>query len=52
METRDQRLLGLGVCRSKEEEGMGVLNLKTQNEPLILKHLYKFFNKEDIRWSP
>jgi len=40
-----------GVCRSKEEGGLGVLNLKTQNEALLLKHLYKFFNKEDILWG-
>jgi len=39
-----------GVCRSKEEGGLGVLNLKTQNEALLLKHLFKFFNKEDIPW--
>lgn len=38
------------VCKSKEEGGLGVLNLKTQNEALLLKHLKKFFNKEDIPW--
>jgi hypothetical protein len=27
-----------------------VLDLKTQNEALLLKHLMKFFNKEDIPW--
>jgi hypothetical protein len=36
------------VCKSKG--GLGVLNLKTQNEALLLKHLNKFFNKEDIPW--
>jgi len=27
-----------------------VLNIKTQNEALLLKHLHKFFNKEDVPW--
>lgn len=27
---------------------MGVLNIKTQNEALLIKHLHKFFNKDDI----
>lgn len=38
------------VCKSKEEGGLGVLNLKTQNEALLIKHLNKFFNREDIPW--
>lgn len=36
------------VCLPKEEGGLGVLNLKTQNESLLLKHLHKFFNRADI----
>lgn len=31
----------------KEEGGLGVINLKTQNEALLLKKLHKFFNKVD-----
>jgi hypothetical protein len=38
------------VCKSKKEGGLGVLDLKTQNEALLLKHLMKFFNREDIPW--
>jgi hypothetical protein len=38
------------VCRSKEEGGLGVINIRTQNETLLLKHLHKFFNKEDLPW--
>jgi hypothetical protein len=38
------------VCRSKEHGGLGVLNIKTQNEALLLKHLHKFFNREDLTW--
>jgi hypothetical protein len=35
------------VCDSDENGGLGVLNLQTQNESLLLKHLHKFFNKVD-----
>lgn len=38
------------VCKSKDEGGLGVINLKTHNEALLLKHLMKFFNREDIPW--
>jgi hypothetical protein len=36
------------VCLPKSEGGLGVLNLGTHNDALILKNLHKFFNKEDI----
>ena len=29
---------------------MGVLNLRTQNEALLLKYLHKFFNRADLPW--
>ena len=38
------------VCLPKEEGGLGVLNLRTQNDALLLKYLDKFFNKVDIPW--
>jgi len=38
------------VCLPKEEGGLGVLNLKTQNEAMLLKNLHKFFNKVDTPW--
>ena len=38
------------VCRSRDEGGLRVLNIKTQNEALLIKHLHKFLNKEDIPW--
>lgn len=38
------------VTRSKDDGGLGVLDLKTQNEALLLKCLYKFFNRADIPW--
>jgi hypothetical protein len=33
-----------------EEGDLGVLNLATQNEALLLKNLHKFYNKIDIPW--
>jgi hypothetical protein len=38
------------VTKSKEEGGLGVLDLKAQNEALMLKNLHKFFNKVDVPW--
>ena len=38
------------ICTTKEQGGLGVLNLSTQNEALLLKNFHKFFNKENIPW--
>lgn len=38
------------VCIPKENGGLGVLNLNTHNEGLLLKHLHKLFNRVDIPW--
>jgi hypothetical protein len=38
------------VCKPKIEGGLGVLDLKTQNESLLMKHLHKFFNKIPVPW--
>lgn len=38
------------VTRSKEDGGLGVLDIKTQNEALLLKHLHKFFNRANVPW--
>lgn len=38
------------VCRPKKCGGLGVLNLKVQNDALILKVLHKFYNRLDIPW--
>jgi hypothetical protein len=38
------------VCISKEEGGLGVHNLRTQNGCLLLKHLGKFFNRVNVPW--
>jgi len=36
------------VRRPKEKGGLAVLNLRLQNDALLLKQLYKFYNKKDI----
>jgi len=36
--------------KPKEKGGLGVLNLRLQNDALLMKHLSKFYNKADIPW--
>jgi hypothetical protein len=36
--------------KPKEKGGLGVINLRLQNNALLLKQLHKFYNKEDIPW--
>ena len=38
------------VCKPKKCGGMGVMNLRTQNSALLMKHLYKFMNRFDVPW--
>lgn len=38
------------VCRTKEEGGLGIINLEAQNQALLMKNLDKFYNKRDIPW--
>lgn len=38
------------VCNSNENGGLGVLNLQTHNESLLLKNLHKFYNQVNIPW--
>lgn len=38
------------VCDSKENGGLGVINLRVQNESLLLKHLHKIYNHVDTPW--
>jgi hypothetical protein len=38
------------VCIPKKKGGLGVLNLKIQNQALLLKYLDKFYNKKDLQW--
>jgi len=38
------------VCKPKNKGGLGVINLKLQNDALLLKHLDKFYNKKELPW--
>jgi hypothetical protein len=38
------------VCQPKEKGGLGVMNLKVQNQSLLLKFLDKFYKRRDIPW--
>jgi hypothetical protein len=36
------------VCKQKDKGGLGIINLKIQNQALLLKHLDKFYNSADV----
>jgi hypothetical protein len=38
------------VYRPKDRGGLGVINLRYQNQGLLMKNLYKFYNKQDVPW--
>jgi hypothetical protein len=38
------------VCQPKTKGGLGIINLQIQNKALLLKHLDKFYKREDIPW--
>jgi hypothetical protein len=38
------------VMKPKLKGGLGIINLRLQNDALLLKHLHKFYSKEDIPW--
>lgn len=38
------------VMKLKEKGGLGVINLRLQNDALLMKHLHKFYNKMDVPW--
>jgi hypothetical protein len=38
------------VNKSKNEGGLGIINLKTQNSALLINHLDRFYNHADILW--
>ena len=49
MQDKDQRW-PRKWCALKRRGGLGVLDLKSQNEALLIKYLHKFFNKECTPW--
>jgi hypothetical protein len=38
------------VTKPKGRGGLGVINLRLQNEVILMKNLHKFYNKEDLPW--
>jgi hypothetical protein len=38
------------VQQPKDKGGLGVINLSVQNDALLLKHLDKFYRKENVQW--
>jgi hypothetical protein len=38
------------VTKPKLRGGLGVINLRVQNDALLLKNLHKFFSKADLPW--
>lgn len=38
------------ACQPKENGGLGILNIETHNKALLMKHIHKFLNKENIPW--
>jgi hypothetical protein len=38
------------VTKPKGRGGLGVINLRLQNEALLIKNLHKFFNRADLPW--
>lgn len=38
------------VCKTREEGGLGVIDIQKQNEALLMKNLDKFYNRRDTSW--
>ena len=38
------------VQRPKEKGGLGVINLRLQNDALLLKQLHKFYSRQNVPW--
>lgn len=38
------------VCRPKNKGGLGIIDLRVQNQGLLLKQLHKFYNRLDVPW--
>jgi hypothetical protein len=38
------------VTKPKLKGGLAVINLRAQNEVLLMKNMHKIFNKEDLPW--
>ena len=38
------------ILKPKTKGGLSIINLRLQNDALLLKHLHKFYSKEDVPW--
>lgn len=38
------------ICKPKLNGGLGILDTAIQKKALLLKNIFKFFNKQDIPW--
>jgi hypothetical protein len=36
------------IMLPKEKGGLGIINLRLQNDALLMKHLSKFYNRADV----
>jgi hypothetical protein len=36
------------ACKPKDQAGLGIIDIKTQNNALLLKFLDRFYSKSDI----
>jgi hypothetical protein len=49
--SRSKPMIAWKKCtKPKRKGGLGIINLRAQNQALLLKHLDKFYNKKDIPW--
>jgi len=38
------------ACKPKDQGGLGIIDIQSQNEALLMKFLDKFYNNHDIPW--
>ena len=38
------------VCHPKKKGGIGVIDLRVQNQGLLLQQMHKFYNRMDLPW--
>ena len=38
------------ACKPKNQGGLGIIDIQSQNEALLMKFLDKFFNNSDVPW--
>lgn len=43
-------LLGKQLANRKKQGGLGIIDIKHQNDVLLMKHLDKFYSSSDLPW--